>query len=383
MRMVLSRALTACALLIGVVSAQTPQAVGFNFNCTPNAVTRGAVAGNEIQMGQRFDRERYLGWGRTDPTNPASPRHLIDGLRYYLQDQDASTIENYDIFFYDEDPAQPDFPTQPVGQPAGTSATGSMLAVPSPGGAATPVAWIVTLTFTQPMTVPQDKDAFILFHFPAAPTWTLDGLTIQIILGWSAGTPFTIWDLQGPGVMPQGCSAIMHDVLNGPLSYRTQAYQHMIEPMTLGPTGVVTTTTNQATFTISATPPGTASFMSGLNPDATLTPANAGRADDVGYHFSDPTIGTAPVFFIAEFSLASVPLPLDAFVPGSSGIACLGFALQTVGIGISANGVADNVVAIPAAARGVIAGLTVGWGAIGLDPATNVLRGGACGLQQF
>ena len=71
-------------------------------------------------------------------------------------------------------------------------------------------------------------------------------------------------------------------------------------------------------------------------------------------------------------------------MPGSIGVACLPPAsITTLGLQFLNNGVATNVINIPAGFRSSLAGLPLVQQAIGMVPAPFSLRGSPCGRQVF
>src|SRR5262249_50863282 len=148
--------------------------------------------------------------------------------------------------------------------------------------------------------------------------------------------------------------------------------------------GVVTAQTNQTSLTSSNALPGTASFFSGVHPDAATPPLNGGRADTPSYVVRGPPAGTI-VFFLIDFGSSPLPLPLSTFVPGSTGTACLPLgSFQTLGFAIASGSGQDTfTLNLSAGARTLIGGLSLVWEGVSLDPVANVLHGGPCGAQHF
>src|SRR5262249_42383762 len=265
--------------------------VGFTVNTGVSATSRGALQALAGQVLFRFDAEDYRCWGDSNGTT-----NTVTGIQYNMQDQLDSTAEQYTVRLYGEDvttltPTSTNF--------AGTSPPGTNQLV-SFGPFSTPVgpgiiqAWQFTLTFTTPLALPDGQDVFMGFDLAAAPAWTADGLSIWIEFGLQQpNPPFSVWDLKGPGAISGGVTSnsysLVHDPAAGTLAYggQRQGIVDFLTTSTVG-RGVATAQTNQTSLPTSNAPPGTASFFSGLHPDAATPPLNGGPADTPSYVFPSP-----------------------------------------------------------------------------------------------
>lgn len=378
------RACGVAALAAASLSAQ--QFVGFTFNTSVGATSRGSVGTAAGEVIGRFDADDYAGWAN-DPSNPQ--QRLISSISTTVQDQDAvATPEVFDVKIYTEDPANANFPLISGGVTAVTGVAGP----PAPSSG-TIAAAFRSLTFATPVPVPVGRDVFVGFAMPAA-AWSTDGLSFHINLGYAPSASFLTWDEPGPAMQPLVTTGTVPPSNSYGLNYIPTAAtplfysarrQIIIDIATGGAGGVVTAVTNQTNYTISNTAPGTASFMSGLHPDAVNPPFTAGRADDIGYRLNDTTLpDNSLVFFLVTLGTFGPEVPLAGLVPGSTGVACLNPAFtSSLGIGMTTTGSASMVVAIPAAARSIIAGWPLLQQAIAYNITTGTLHAGACGRQLF
>jgi len=396
--------LTFAASLTAVASlaAQTPQPCGFNFNVVAGATSRGAMANRAGELMFRFDSSDYVALGRPAapaPGFPGSTQNLIDGVQFILQDQYAVSQEGYNLHIYTESATAPDYPTITAGQPAGTSAISTVTGLLSPTSTtASPAAWQVSYTFTTPVAVPNNADAFVSVELQASAAantaatpsfWPNDGLSVQISLGIQPGAGFTVFDLKGAAPVGQTSYGLVHDVTNALFAYGG-ARQGMMDLLTTEPgRGVATAITNQATYTISNTAPGTASFFSALHPDAATPPFNGGRVDDLGYVYQNASLPAGSlVFYLVDLGFApgNLYLPLSSFMPGSTGVLCLSPNLQNIGLTVSSGPQTNFTFLIPSAARGLLgaSGLSqIAVTAIGYDVTTGALAGAPCAAQKF
>lgn len=384
------------------LAAQTPQPAGFTFNVSVGATSRGAMANRAGELMFRFDSSDYAAICRpaAPPAGlPGSTQNLIDGVQFVLQDQYAASQEGYNLHIYTESATTPDYPTILAGQPAGTSAISTVTGLLSPTSTTTSAAaWLISYTFTTPVAVPNNADAFVSVELQASaaantaatpPYWPNDGLSIQINLGIQPGAAFTVFDLKGAAPIGQTSYGLVHDVTNALFAYGG-ARQGQVDLLTTEPgRGVATAITNQATYTISNTAPGTASFFSALHPDAATPPFNGGRVDDLGFVYQNATLPVGSlVFYLIDFGFApgGLYLPLSAFMPGSTGVLCLSPNQQNVGLSVSTGAQTNFTFLIPATARGFLgaAGLSqLAVTAIGYDVTTGALAGAPCAAQKF
>lgn len=363
--------------------AQTVHNQGFTYNVMPGATTRGAMAANAGELMFRVDWEEYRGLDGT-----------INGLQFIMQDQDvvATPGQPYQLYLYSEDPANPDFPNFAPGTTPGTTALGGAVGltgptVVSPNSTVVGAA-LITVTFATPITTNLTTDLFVSFNLPADPLWPNDGLSVQISLGINPNFPppaTNVFDLKGAAPVAQNSYGLVHNLATSAFSYGG-ARQGMVDLMVDQASCVGTAITNQPTYTLSNASPGTASFFSGLHPDGASPPVTGGRVDDIGLLYMDPNLPAgSPVVFVADFNFLPVALPLSNFVPGSSGVACLTPALQTLTLGFAAAGTitAQNLINLPAASRPFLVGVQVTFSAIGFNATAGTLRGGSCVKQVF
>jgi len=371
-----SYASSVTVLLLASSTCLTQSPAGFNFNVAPGATTRNGVSTAAELMG-RIDFEEYRGLDET-----------VDGFQVIMQDQDviASPGELFDFFIYDEDPLNPNFPNFTAGSAPGTNAIASLLGLGGPTavspGSAVVGAALISVTFTTPAAIPPvTGDVFVSFSVPAAPAWPADGLSVQISLGTNPMFPApatNIYDIAGPAPIAQNTYGLVHDILGAGIAYGGPR-QLMFDLLTDNPSGVVTAITSQASYPLSNVSPGTASFFSGLHPEA-----SPGRADDIAYVFFDPALSPGSfIFFLGDFDFFQFPLSLNQFVPGAVGAACLPQSAQVIALGISTGPQTENVINIPTAFRSLISGNTFAFDAVAIDSATSQVRGGYCGKQAF
>lgn len=380
------------ALCAGL-SAQNVQ--DFYFNCATGATTRGGVAGaSQVQVVMRFDSEDYVGWGNPvlAGSPPAVTGYELVGCRYVIQDQNDGTIENYNMHYYGEDPANPSFPNFTPASAPGTNAIVTFGPFPSPTtGTNTISAWQVTLNFATPVVRPNNQDFFAALEFPGNGAWTADGLSQHINLGVSANFPsptVNTFDLKGPALISGGVTntyGLSHDVTNaafgaaGPRQYNWQFFV----ANGVG-RGVVTTETNQGAYTISNTAPGTASFFSGLHPDASTSPANPGRVDDINYVYFGAAAGDLLIDLLA-FGFQTPEIPLVNVLPGSTGVLCLDLStMTTAGVAVAGGSGTDTFrLAFTAPQRGFLLGITLAQQVVAISPATLAGTASPCGMQRF
>jgi hypothetical protein len=374
-------ATTAC------LSAQNSD-VGFVFNVGAGATTRGAATFHACQQIERFDFGDYRFWGSPGPTG-----NTVNGFKFILQDQFDTSVETYNLHIYGEDPVNPHFPNMQPAQPPGTNALVNAGPFNSPGGtAAGPAAWYITITFGTPVVLPNNTDVFAGVEFQQSAVnpntnnpWPDDGLSVQINLGANPNFPpptTNIYDLPGPGLIGGGVTnnsyGMAHDVLSSTFSYGGARQYLMDFQVAPGVTrGVATAITTQANYPLSNNPPGTASFFSGLHPSVVV------RGDNVGYTFFGANSGEL-VFYLAGFNFQNPALPLTAFLPGATGMACLDITNNVVlGFNVASGTGTDSFgITFSAAQRPNVQGLNLVMQALALNPATGILRGGPCVMQR-
>jgi hypothetical protein len=389
-----------CGVLLSslAVRGQTNVAAGFTWHLATGATSRGPAG--PVQLLFRFAAEDYRGYGNAQATSVSG--NDVTGIQFTLQDQFAlaGSQEQYDVRVYGESPQNHGFPAFAANQPAGTNELAHLGPFTSPvGGTASDPrgAWIVTVTFATPLTLPAAQDVFVgvqlqqaaAMNLAAVPSsWPNDGLSVHTSVG--AGTSASVFDDKGPalieGNLTNGSYLLVHDLAAGTYAYSGGPHQGQVDflvPSAIG-RGVVTAVTNQTSYPISNTAPGTSSFFSALHPDARAVPLHAGRADNVGYAFLGAPAG-APVFTLAGFSFAAAPQPLAAILPGSTGSACLDSAGAMVVQFALGGGTGVDAWSLPLSpgARTIVAGVTLVFQAIELDPATGLAHAGPCGATRL
>lgn len=379
--------------------------VGFTFNVAVGATSRGAAAERACQLLARFDAEDYRGWGVEPGTSTTNPTWRdLAAYTFILQDQYALAggQEQYDFRLYAEGPTA-ELPNFLATDPVGTNEIVHFGPFTSPVGGTTADprgAWFVTIGFGTPVSVPPLLDIFPAVELQASqalntalvpPYWPNDGLSVQIALGVQPGAAFTVYDIKGPGLISGGNTAnsygLVHDVTNSSLAYGGARQVFTDFQTTSSLQGVCVATTNQTSYPLSNTAPGTASFYSGLHPD----PAglqNGGRTDDLGFR----VVGAQPgelLMYGVDFSFDNLNLPLSVFYPGpvnapTTGIACLPLTLQLVSLGLASGAGTDAFqLTLSPTSRPFAAGFGLAWQAYTFNAATGQLRGTPCGMQRL
>lgn len=354
------------------VPAAAQDLMGILNNTDTSFTSRGSATvpnQNLAIVYDRLDKEFYAGWG-IDPANPGMRQIL--GMRADLQDQVGTSPETFRFLVFTESAAQPNYPD--VSTPLGTIGP-----IPTPASTATgPVAWTFTASFTTPVLAPASADVYLGVELPnpAVGTYPTDGMScwalyyVSVTSGIS-DLPGTAHPSSPPEVVGNG-GFYVPSPLTGPF-YTVTPRQWKIEPILAGATGVAGTITNQTTAPASNLAPGTSSQGSGLYPDALNPPLNAGRVDDVaGRWFKSNTPNNTPVFFVLSFHFGP-EIPASGLLAGSTGVVCVDLPSTTViGIQLTTNNQAFQVISIPAAARAVIGGMTIVHQAAGLNAAGGV-----------
>ncbi|MBK8097233.1 MAG: hypothetical protein IPK26_09000 [Planctomycetes bacterium] len=344
--------------------------IGFTYNNQIGATSRGSLAAAAGEVMTRLDGSEHSGWGRVNW--PVMERR-IDRLFYVVQDQDGLTPETYDICLYAEDPLNPGYPdvANPIpfaaGLPGPTNTTGGPVAavgnIAVPGGVGVPIA-------------NECSDIFVSWKLPANAGWpATDGLSINIVLGFAPNATFLVFDTPSgaQGGTPPPSTALsnptnshgLYRIGAGAAAY-SQRRMMFVDVAHSNSGGVGLAATNQTSFVASNNPPpagfgpciGTASFMSGTNPD--INGFNAGRADDISMEYFKTGTGNGTlVFFLMEFDNSCVPeIPAASFVPGSTGWTCMRNPQVTCSTVTTADE-ACCFTAIPAALRSSLLGLPV------------------------
>ena len=350
--------------------------IGLSYNVAISATSRGTIGTAAGENMTRIDGSEFAGWGTDTPG-----RRTIRALYYNVQDQDAATPEVFDIKLYPEDPANPGFPDLANGV---TYATG--IAGPVGVGilAATKITPPDVVGVGDSVPIQGGGDVFVSWVLPANVGWpATDALSIHIILGYNPST-FTVYDT--PGLAQGGTPVPAANASNSHALARTGAgaavyngrRQMMLDILHNTSGGTALGITNQTTFVGSNNPPpagfgpapGTASMMSGTNPDC--VGGNIGRDDDITMEFYRTGFGTGGlVVFMADFGTFGPELPVGVLGVTGTGVLCLNLpTLMVLGIGFSVTDESFLVSTIPLAPS--LAGLGISQQAAGLDTAGNV-----------
>jgi hypothetical protein len=252
----------------------------------------------------------------------------------------------------------------------------------SPGGL--PLAYTLVV-FPVPVLVPAGRDLFVGVRINATSS-QIAGTRLNYLPGVVSAVTH---DLPGAGLPTTPAAAnsfrLLRDLVTNELTYQARG-QYMMDLLTRSPGGCPTALTNQANYTISGSPPGATTLMSGLHPDAASPPVNTNREDDVGFAYTDPGLAAGmPVAFTASFAGFGPIVPLATLVPGSVGGCCIGSSTSTV-LGIA---VLDEQhfaylnTTVPDFMRPMLRGTSWVQQAFGLDTSAVVLRGSQCGRQRF
>jgi hypothetical protein len=163
----------------GLAATAIAQAPGVNeFGLYPTATSftsrsgiAGASAGDVLT---RISSTNCVGVGQVQIAGtPPQVVGRANGFRLVIQDQDASTIENYSHVIL-----PPDAGGQPDANPANELVrSGSIAMPPGPVG---PAAFLITNTFTTPFDgIPQTSNWFFGTGVEPNALWTADGLSVH------------------------------------------------------------------------------------------------------------------------------------------------------------------------------------------------------------
>jgi hypothetical protein len=335
------------------------------------ATTRGQLGFAAGQMLGRIDADdcRGLGAGPTGATE-------FTGLRAVVQDQNPSTPGSISLYLYGEQPGRPDFPTQPAAAAPGTTALGGVTNIVVGGGMPpAPAAWIISVGFATPLSLPSGQDLFIGLEVGPAPTWPLDGESLQFHL--AVGTALA----PGPGLIAQGSYLLDHVPATALLAYTITMRQGMVEPMVQAGRGRGSAV---ALVSVNGFESANGSFLGGLHPDAAAPPLNAGRADDLGYVVFDAVV-TDLVVYAGDISgtFSANPLPLGSVVPGGQGLFCLAGSAIVLGFRLGSGTGQDRFdFRLSPAARTLVRGIDFTSQAVVID-ALGVPTGTPCMRQRL
>lgn len=411
--------LPAAAILAAGVSAQHPMGFSANWDLPNQSDGTAVIHGTlpdlpEGDFVTRIPLEHFVN-PFLDPTvDPSYGTNVIAGFEFVLQDLDGNTAETPAFMTgWSEDPAKPNFPDVP-GYDPNTGGSNFMFAGPVPDSQFTTTLW--TFTFTAPLpSVATGQDIFLGLSIGPAGTgeqWLTHGVADKDVPVQNA----VIFDDPGPGIshVSEGSFVCTIPTLNqfptgDAAVYTPFMVQNRFEVfISHAAGGVVTAVTNQTSYETSnlGVANGTASFLSGLHPDASNTPLNVGRntappagwnGDRIGFTFTDSRlVATNLVFVVVSLTPNPSPFPLTA-IPGT-GPAPTGLVLidpvNHVGVGF---GVAQPVTDpnftytrfemnfdLPPVTRGLLDSLhpELLWQGFGLDSLGNIHATGMVS-QQF
>jgi hypothetical protein len=137
---------------------------------------RGSLDAAAGELLQGFHRSNNRGIG-DQACNCA-----VNGVRFVLQDQNASTVENFFVVL-----RQGDDLTGPGNTPADYLGGGPLGPVASPLGPAAPAGWFFTVNFVTPIPIPCEDFFAGGLEVPANAGFPADGLSMQAAVGSGAG----------------------------------------------------------------------------------------------------------------------------------------------------------------------------------------------------
>lgn len=371
----LAAAFPLALLLSAAATGQQLQFAGTMQRNQPGGFTRGSAGSNAGELLQRFDADDMRGFG-IEPGFPGV--QVVRGI--WMQ---AKTIlpgfsdGGPRLSLYIEDPLRPNFPDLQSPLFVWNSAVGV-----SPPLAVNGDTYFALPT---PVMVPIGQDLFVGYTVNAS-SGPVNGRMINIL---PSSATSTTGDLPGAGMPlspPEEAGIRLFRNLTTDAMHYEVGGQYMIELITATPSGFPTALTNQGNFNVGLTPPGGTSMLSGLHPDAAFPPRNAGRADDVGFLFTDQGMQAGdPVLFLASLSGFGPVTPLDQMAPGSVGALCLPDldAIPLAIVPLGTNFRASIVWTIDSAVRPLLLGNSWALQAIGYDSVDGVLRGSMCCRQRF
>lgn len=317
-----------------LAAAQVDNQLGFDSRAQSTQADRLGASAVAADCLHHFDRRDYRDW-LLDPADPTGTTFRFRALRFWLQDQEGSTLETFALVGYPESPTTPDFPD--VGSPWFRSGPIPLPAAPGPG----PIAWAVTITMPSNAPSLPQGDVWLGVHLPlpVGQPWPLDGLSLHFGVDGSAGP--TIASLPNGQV---ACHVpVIAGVPTGPAVYATSTFagrrQLRFE--------VVADTTGGVCIARRGLVEST-NFLSGLYPDIyDASGATPPRYDDLGFVVAEANLPNAPLFVAVAFGgnpAGSPPIaslgPLFA-APGTRGNVCIDvhqaavFFLTTDGNGIA------------------------------------------------
>lgn len=371
----------ACSLVLtfaAVARAQSLHLAGTMQVANPNNFTRGLGGDAAGELIQRFDADDMRGFG-IEPQFPGM--QIVRGVWLQTREVGGGGIPDGGsvVTLYTEDPLRPNYPDL---QFPLVSIPSSAAYAPAP----VPLLLLGDRIFPTPfpVAVPMGKDLFVGFTVNA--TVGIGGRRLNHL---SHLPTSNINDRAGSGLPTfppeQASYRLYRNLATDELTYESGG-QYAMDFLTVTPGGFPTAKTNQVSFQISNWGAGATSMLSGLHPDAASPPRNPGRADDVGFYFTDREMAAGdPVLFLASFTGFGPIVPLDQIMPGSYGGLCLPETelVPLAMVPLAANRTASMLWTIDGALRPSLLGLSWVQQAIGLDSADGVFRGSMCVRQRF
>ncbi|MCA8978369.1 MAG: hypothetical protein KDC98_26810 [Planctomycetes bacterium] len=374
-----------CKLLLPIaMAAVTATAagqdfLGFVYNTSALGTFRGSLGVRAGEIVTRVDGDEYAGWGVATPGFRS-----VSSVFMIIQDQDASTPDNFDVLLYPEDASNPGFPDLSAGV-----MFASAVSAPTGSGA---VALGYTLTPSTPVAVPivGSGDVFVAFRFAAAPQWPLDGLSSHFRLGWSS--PLFSGDIPGraqhPLLPPGPDNSHALTVFANAAAYEQRCHW-FIDVAHDQAGGVALAITNQTAYPGSFDPPplgfgpapGMAGFMSGVSPDASQFDPT--RADNVTMDYYRTGSGSPLVVFLYDCGGFGPEQPFAFALPGSTGALCVKTGYLVAGFVRGSGDEAYMVTRFPGASRAFIAGLELIQQAVEFDFAAGLVHGSPCSRQRL
>jgi len=169
------------ALVLGIsqgvlASLASAQNELIHFDGTTEFTSRGSFPADPKILLQRIPGDQACGVTQ------------IANVLLFIQDQDASTPESYQLQIRKDDPAMPGQPDMSM-----TGLIGSSAVIPITFPGAGIVATSVTVTFTPPIPVPTGApgvpsgDVYVALELPQALLWTGDGISLHMSGGTTGG----------------------------------------------------------------------------------------------------------------------------------------------------------------------------------------------------
>jgi len=354
--------------------------LGLNTNHDVSYATRAGVGPAAGAALKRLDRDDLLEWG-PDAANPG--KRSILGIAFVIQDFDVTSTDPFYMVVYGEDAQNADFPDPqkqfgrvgPFGLPA--TNPGNIPSFPA-------LAFTVRQVFATPVLADAGEDTFIGCEFNAGFSAT-DGLAM-----WDSSSDPTIPTFESPGPAPIGQANYECALPNGGAGqyFGPDIFDLRCSPLVATAAGTCLAVTNQASYPLANTAPGTASLISGYHPDTASVPTNPGRADDLAFQVEHSNA----VLWFFTFSFGANPFgpqSVDSILRGSTGNVCVDPTQVTVAAIVPAgtSGEAQYVLTLPPAARAFITNVAapfdVVWQGFGIDAGGQFVHGSNCAVQHL